>query len=109
MTLEQMSQSDNRRFPRQAYVGGVFLEDQNKARGEELMAFNLSQSGVGLHSPRQLGTGSPVELSFLGRNMSVKGVVRREAGGKPWQIGVEFNQPQPELVDVALTAFKSDC
>jgi hypothetical protein len=80
----------------------VYLEEEE---GEELKAFNLSQTGVGLHSPRRLGTGRHVELSFLGRNMSVKGVVRRESELTVplWQVGVEFNQPQPELEEVALT------
>jgi hypothetical protein len=80
----------------------VHLEDND---GERLKAFNLSQSGVGLQSARRLGTGRQVELSFLGRNMAVKGVVRRETEftAPVWEIGVEFTHPQPELMEVALS------
>jgi hypothetical protein len=98
----RVPQAEGRRHPRQEYQGEVYLEEDE---GEELKAFNLSRSGVGLHSPRRLGTGRQVELSFLGRNMSVVGVVRRESELTVplWQIGVEFTQPQPELEEVALT------
>jgi hypothetical protein len=89
-----------RRWLRRAFVGKVFLEEQG---GEEFPAVELSAGGIGIRCPRRLGPGRMVELAFLDRAVSVKGIVRHETPQQSeWRIGIEFLQPQPDLVDVVL-------
>jgi hypothetical protein len=83
-------------FQRPVSLKGVFAE--------ELDALNLSLRGIGIRSPLRLGEGRLVELAFLERSVSVRGVVRHETKTESSDllIGIEFLDPQPELVEVAL-------
>lgn len=87
------------RFP---YSSRVDVEGYD---GETFGATDLSTCGVRLKSPRRLGGQGLVVLVFLKRNISVQGVVRHEtpAPDSGWDIGVQFLQPQPELLAVALS------
>lgn len=90
-----------RRHPRYIFSGTLHLVGNYGAR---MNVADLSLSGVRFRSPFSLGVGLEVEMVFLAYNMTVKGTVRQEsdAEGKHWQIGVEFDTPQPELLKVAI-------
>ena len=77
--------------------------------GEAFQAVDLSVGGVGLIGSRRLGVGRLVDVAFLNRSMVVKGIIRaeRESGLPRWRIGIQFLQPQPELLEVALAASAS--
>jgi hypothetical protein len=90
-----------RRHPRYIFSGTLHLVGNYGAR---MNVADLSLSGVRFRSPFSLGSGLEVEMVFLAYNMTVKGTVRQENAGeaKNWQIGVEFDMPQPELLKVAI-------
>jgi PilZ domain-containing protein len=90
-----------RRHPRYVFSGSLHLVGSHGAR---LSVTDLSMSGVRFRCPRPIGKGGAVEMVFLAYNLTVKGMVRHESNGegKGWQIGVEFDSPQPELLKVAV-------
>jgi hypothetical protein len=91
-----------RRFRRYPFPGVVRLNERPE---QALRACDLSASGVGLHSREPLGVGRTVEVVLLDSSVRIKGVVRHEAPAAAlgWRIGIEFAQPQPELLAVALS------
>lgn len=94
--------ADVRRHSRHAFSGPVQLPDRD---GQEFDAVDLSVEGVSLISPQPLGAGSNVDLAFLNGSMVVRGGIRNEREIVParWRIGIQFLQPQPELLEVALS------
>jgi len=100
MRLSNMPDMDFRRHPRYVFSGNLHLIGNQGAR---MNVTDLSLSGVRFRCPRPIGKGGPVEMVFLAYNRTVKGTVRHESDGdgKEWQIGVEFDSPQPELLHVA--------
>ena len=95
-----------RQYDRQAFLGTVHLPGLGN---EEFRALDLSMGGVTLIGARRLGIGRTVEVAFLNRSMVVKGVIRaeRESALPRWRIGIQFLQPQPELLSVALAEMAS--
>jgi hypothetical protein len=100
--MRRMDQPEKefRRHPRYVFSGTLHLVGNYGAR---MNVADLSLSGVRFHSPFALGSGLEIEMIFLAYNMTVKGTVRQEIEGKGWQIGVEFDMPQPELLKVAIS------
>ncbi len=98
----QDSKRGSRRSVRFPYRSRVDVEGYD---GETFGATDLSSCGVRLKSPRRLGGRGLVVVVFLKRNISVEGVVRHESPtpDSGWDIGVQFLQPQPELLAVALS------
>ena len=92
--------SELRKFKRFPFTGTVQLRDDDDF---EYRGVDLSAGGVGFLSLRPFGVGSAIDVMFLRRSVVVKGVIRfqREAMPHRWRVGVEFNQPQPELLEVA--------
>jgi hypothetical protein len=92
--------SDSRKYIRHAFTGTVQLRDGD---GFEFRAVDLSAGGVGFLSLRPLGIGSVVDVTFLDRSVVVRGVIRFEQEAHPhrWRIGIQFAQPQHELLAVA--------
>lgn len=97
--------ADLRRSGRHAFSAPVNLRDRN---GEEFSAIDLSAEGVSLISSRPLGTGRTLDLAFLDGSMVVRGGIRneREVMRARWRIGIQFLQPQPELLEVALSVIR---
>jgi hypothetical protein len=98
--------ADIRMNERKSFLGSVHMRDSDVL---EYRAVDLSVGGVGMIGTRRLGVGRVVEVAFLNRGMVVKGVIRseRESALPRWRIGIQFLQPQPELLAVALAGVAS--
>jgi hypothetical protein len=101
MTAMRNQPEEARQHRRLPFRGAVHLQDRY---GDVLRAFDLSEGGVGVHSDRPQGIGQRVEVVLLDGNVRVKGVIRYELQTQAhgWRIGIQFLQPQPELLAVAL-------
>jgi PilZ domain len=92
-----------RRFPRMLFNGEIDLNDPNgDTDGSSVRASDLSAGGLRVYCLTALGTGRRVEMAFLQRNVRVHGITRHESPGPKfgWHVGIEFTEPQPELVEV---------
>lgn len=92
---------EGRRHGRRAY-GGVVV--RLTPHPKECGALDLSSGGVGLLSSERLELGQVVHLAFMGRTVSVRGVVShvRPMASGDWRIGISFLRDEPELAEVAL-------
>ena len=74
--------------------------------GLRMNATDLSLGGVRFQSPRSMGVGQVIEIVFLNYNVMTKGTIRNEIerAGKAWDVGVEFESPQPDLLKLAVSA-----
>jgi hypothetical protein len=102
--------SEARKFPRIPFEGTVYLNDtEEETDGDGVRACDLSLGGLSVLCFRTVGMGREVDLDFLERNVRVRGVTRHEAPGPRatvWRIGIQFSEPQPELVEVILSLVK---
>ena len=92
-----------RRHPRYVFSGVLHLVGN---QGLRMNATDLSLSGVRFKSPRSMGVGLVIEMVFLNYNVTARGTVRNEIEheGKAWDVGVEFDTPQPDLLKLAVSA-----
>ena len=102
VTVDQVQRKDTRRHRRFPFRGVVQLQGRY---GETLHAFDLSVGGVGIYSDRALGIARTIEVVLWDGSVRVRGVVRYElqTKGRGWRIGIQFAEPQPELLAVALS------
>jgi hypothetical protein len=100
VTQSKPPASDIRQFPRHRFEDKVVVRN---LAGEDCRTKDLSAGGVGVTSTRALGTGRHVDVAFLDCNVLVRGVIRHEREIEAqWHIGIQFLQPQHELMDVTV-------
>jgi hypothetical protein len=103
MRPSEQTVTESRRNPRYFFSGTLHLVG---SQGTRMDATDLSLTGVRFRSPRQIGEGLGIELVFLNYNITVAATVRNETAGsgKGWEIGVEFETSQPDLLKIAVSA-----
>lgn len=94
--------SDERRKD-QRYLAWIPVRMGDDDDGRVVLSRNLSQRGLLLTGPERLAVGMPVTLEFkvLGETRRIQGTIVRTTEGEddmyPYRMGVEFDDPVPEL------------
>lgn len=96
-------QENRRRHARYPFTDAVQCRAGSVLDGSGV---DISVGGIGFTTAHELSPGTPVEIVLLNNSVSIKGEVRfrREAATGRFRVGVAFEQPQVDIVDVVLMA-----
>lgn len=72
------------------------------------LAIDISELGVSFIAEQAMPPGTELELFLVNRNVQLNGTVRYcdPAAGGGFRIGVDFDKPEPELVEVLTLAWE---